>query len=637
MKKLETVLKKCIEPLRGDAELQEELEQELRSHLEAGVEHFERGGKTPDEAEDLAVQTFGDPETVGRELLDANRPRLKRRLRFRLAVKILFLPILALAAWFAIDTRSLAPLYALSEFSGGGIIQLLYVPSFLRNPPSGKAPVDPLNDMAVRPLEPESRAFYEKRKQEPLVRASYLLGVFEQETGWDQSRLAAEQREQLRRDLAEAKRMEPDNALYDYMDGWLLLRQALTVQSRPKYQSEITLLDREKLDRAMACFKMGLTKAHFITYTEPLLLQSLQLRGTPKDFGDLMNVIAVSAAARLPYLHAMRNQIQATIWYGKQLLAEGKYEEAAFFLNSYKKLARQMNDNAFSLIDELVIDAVGNIGAQALVEAALPADKAEAERQLEQIKTARQDFEKRRKQNDSNTSQLVTTHGGILTGMLVPAIGGELTKEELMPELKLSYNLMDLTALGIGIPVLALFILLHLFFLLLLQRKGARIIVLSRGDYLWFFAVGILLPLAIYWLVSRIDFIGGRDYSPQVAPWRWIAQYAWFFGGIPIWSAVVFLRRLRRSRHGKKIPHNQVLANVLPALVLTLFVLVLVQRPLLWMEQRYQVRQDRQFNYGDEVGPLGFTRIEAQTVRKMQETNREVYSELVGKPIKIQP
>ena len=51
------------------------LAQELGQHLEDQRDHFLKEGKSPEEAERLAVQDMGDPVTVGTELDRVHRPR----------------------------------------------------------------------------------------------------------------------------------------------------------------------------------------------------------------------------------------------------------------------------------------------------------------------------------------------------------------------------------------------------------------------------------------------------------------------------------------------------------------------------------------------------------------------------------
>ncbi|MDQ3604915.1 MAG: permease prefix domain 1-containing protein, partial [Gemmatimonadota bacterium] len=69
-------------PLRSRELAEQELDEEIRLHLELRIEQLERQGLGPDEARAEALRRFGPPEEA-RRLLQRAAQRRERRLRVR--------------------------------------------------------------------------------------------------------------------------------------------------------------------------------------------------------------------------------------------------------------------------------------------------------------------------------------------------------------------------------------------------------------------------------------------------------------------------------------------------------------------------------------------------------------------------
>lgn len=96
----------CTKSLSDDAELRQQVEQELIDHLEdAFAEEREKG--TADEALKNALRRFGNPEKLSSLLAESNARRLSRHARIRCVVRWLALPLLIIGAVLCIDIRSI--------------------------------------------------------------------------------------------------------------------------------------------------------------------------------------------------------------------------------------------------------------------------------------------------------------------------------------------------------------------------------------------------------------------------------------------------------------------------------------------------------------------------------------------------
>lgn len=86
--RIEEVVKRSSEPLKDDWTLEQEVAQELRTHLEDKCAELEGEGNSPEESVKKAIGEFGDPDEIGRGLLGANFRRMKLRGKLKAVLRI---------------------------------------------------------------------------------------------------------------------------------------------------------------------------------------------------------------------------------------------------------------------------------------------------------------------------------------------------------------------------------------------------------------------------------------------------------------------------------------------------------------------------------------------------------------------
>ncbi len=610
--------------LAGDAELRDEVRTELESHLEASADAWRAAGREPREAERLACEAFGDPEQIGPRLAAANFRRMKLRARIRLAVKVLFLPALLLALWAGISLRDLTALRWLRVFTEQSAMR---VPS----PSLGEQWADPALAAIQGGDREAARRAYDDHRLDPVCRAAWLLEEFRR-----RSEDSVAERAGLTAELETARRLEPDNALFDYLLAALNFDRAAAV-TRPKdAPTTLEVLDRELLDRAMAHVRSGVLKPYCETYIAEALRRKL---GPPDEHADMLtalNRVEIAAQTWLPQLSAIRQFGYALPAYGILLYREGQTADAEFYCNAVAPYILQYNETVFTLIEELALRGVAASAQRTLeafvLETGRP-DLAEAIGEYYAAAAAAWAAFDDARRNDRNSLTLAE-HGGFLAGLLYPPVTETLTADFLRPELQLSYNLLDSALLTATLVFWSVLLLIGMAWELLFRSRNCYLILPPWRDCLKFLLAGILAPLALYWLISRFDPIGGRDWSLRFNLWRYLVQCLVPALGIPLWSAWIYRRTIRKffRRTGRGRPDPALLGlNARVARLAALLVIGVCLGTLLRLEQRYYAAQDQ----APGRVTSGFTAPEKRMIERLKSDCRRVFRELPAEALPL--
>ncbi len=631
MNPFEAIIKQCTKPLKDDTELQRKVALELESHLDAGTEEFLSKGESQEEAEKHAVQAFGDPEVIGQKLLFANFFRLKRRARIRLAIKVLLIPALLIAFLLTIDVRSLVVVSNLNP-----ALSSSFLTSFVSFSKRGRQDI---RDVEFPP--DKAKKTYEEHIDDPVYRINYLLSFYARKD-WKND---PEKRAYLTLELKRARELEPDNACFSYLLADIELSDAVKVQSNgTKQPPTIQILNPEAFERGMAEVKRGLTQKYLKTYFAEILQLKLGPYKPDKDLIDVIQEFSISAGMFIHSLQPISKLPYLMAYYGNQRARANDPASADLFLNGYKTLGKQVNENACTLVEVLKISGyasdMGKILPEIYNSLNRPDLAQEAEQQLAIMKQPRLDFKASLDKYSENNRKMLVERAGILTSLFTPMFGAPITGEDLRPELKVSYNLVDATVLAIAGTAATLLILFVLFMWLVFRRKNCYIILLSGKESAKYLLWGIICPLLIFLLITRIDVISGRDYSLQVNNIRLIIQYVYLLLLMPLWSICYYLRLLRRhyrKANGSKLPFNLGLGNLIPALVVLLLFTGGILRPLLRAEQKHYIRQEGHILWKENENPTNFTRSEALAVEELKKRNREALNEILKHPVKLEP
>lgn len=319
--------------------------------------------------------------------------------------------------------------------------------------------------------------------------------------------------------LARAAEREPDNCRYDWMRAALILDEAAECES-PETDEEQTdwlsyfkIKDREKLDQAMVLLRQGAAKPYYHSYMGDMMRERIKVFGEVENFIQAMERTGVSAGSLLPDVSKMRNLAKTSAYYAFLLESEGKNKEAAVYAMLWRDLATKMQEDSFTLIEVLVINAVIGLGgdmAPPLFQKLGQPEKAdEVRRMAEEWASPVRDW---RENRGNNLDKRLREKGGVLDGLLLSSLGETMPETELTAGRLLDYHLVDS------------FMIRFLPFLFSCPLLGACLILwrwkagpgdsenrLKAGENAAVFFLGALTPLAVWRLLTLVDLFGGRN------------------------------------------------------------------------------------------------------------------------------
>ncbi len=629
--RLEKIISECTLPLSDDRELSLDVAQELRSHLLEKCEELNREGLSEAEAVDAAVKDFGDSAEISESLYRANLPRFKFRAKLRLALKLLFFPLFIFSLYWALDFRLLEGVSVLCE----GVLMH----------DVGKAQSDPLYVLSRKmasfrsfsshaPADRIMRRILKKRRKltadEALILSAerIVTGTEEEPSrkiAWQkaicqrfpdnkaylanyvQHLLAYSEADDIIAEIINARSIDPENAAYDYILCAVLLKQAL--QAAQKWEKSdppekfYLLRDRERLDWAMQELRNGMRKPFFRLYTLEMFHERMKILQLPQDYVGQLQRLVFSAEILLPILNVERNILRATTFYAELLQKEGKSDDAEFYLDAWKHIVPQFNDDSFTLIAQMVIGS----GLNEQYKSALYRNDM---RRAQELKTAAEPMNSwRAKSSEWETDPLLRKSTGFLSSILFrPLKGGVLAPEQLAPERNLTYTLMDTAALSLQASLIMIFLLGNAAMLFFLYLRGQRpfLILPPWRTMLRVLLLGLVLPLGLYLLYSRVDFLGGHNYNIAYNMPRFLIGIIFFilipprlFVGL-YWQA---LKRRGQELGYRRLPLATCLLNLLVAGLAALFLISGGMRPIIAYEQKHYVETDKLIFNGEYFSP----------------------------------
>lgn len=504
--------------LKGDRELQLDVQAELRSHIEEYRREAEANGATPEAAAEQAVKAMGPIADIAAGLEQANRRRMRLRALVRLAAQWLLAPLAVAVAILTTDWGVPLAIQAVGGMVGSSIRIPFVDPNMPLVRLRGLTPDQLLvlhGDKAKPNMLAQQKAIWDRWPENKVYLHNYVtyLQTASASPGQtpDQAKFA------LGAELARLQARDPDNARFDYLRAGLLLKQAVEDKPREvkaadgttRKESETVVTNRAALDQAMALFKAGLNKPEFRRYTRELAVERLAILGQPTSLLEQIAQTALLAGLLLPDIAHLRNLERKAIFYGELLAGEGRREEADVFLRAHLRFAPQINNDAFTLIDVLVIGAIAQMGeerASAVYEKL--GDKAAAERLRAEsalLAAPVRQWKERVKQSNGTT---LRKQGSILAGMLLPALGESPTPDQLKPARMVEYVVAE----GIVLIILSFVLLIVMIVAALAAiyyrwmrpgRTASLLLLPEIGELARLLVVSVFLPLLGYYVVTR--------------------------------------------------------------------------------------------------------------------------------------
>ncbi len=371
-----------------------------------------------------------------------------------------------------------------------------------------------------------AKELHEAYPADKIYLANYIINSVVFEKVATESQIETDSQKMLKK-LNYAEKIDPKNALYNYLKASILFSGALVLErSKNKVfgYRDHKIVDQKKLNLALNEFQKGLAKPYYRTYTFDLMKQRVKiLMPNPVSFDDHIQKITIEANTMLPYLGIMRNltrQVRTAIIYNYN---QKKYQECEKLINTWKPFTQQqLNDSDF-LISYLVTKAISGIYLDT-------ASKYYHERKNKKLAAY---YDKKIainkvRPNKKGTCDFKLSHNriGFLGGWLLPAISIFETQEDLnaklYPDNIVGYKLIEQFFVA-GLSVFLFFIILVYALVQGFSKNDAQYIKFNNKELLLIIGAGLIAPLAIYLTITNIDVLSGREFSlafnrPKIIP-----------------------------------------------------------------------------------------------------------------------
>ena len=292
--------------LEVDRELYLDVGQELRAHLEDSAEEFRQAGYGEEDASSSAAKALGDPDELAETLWRANRFRMRIRGILRWTARATLMPaailiVIALAVGVAAvvwpDTPKSVPASWLADLTEDERFIFLG------------------DDNGGGKLE-RAKSIADRWPDNPIYYSHYVIEVLNQvdrqKIQKDPSYVA-----ELLGVLGKGERIDPENALYNFLKASLLLEASsrLTMdemrpyrpyertkngQLSPKYCWKIEIHDLTTFQRALSEFYSGLPKSSFTRYWHKMEELRLALLDHPKRLSTAFHQLIVPGETSVP-------------------------------------------------------------------------------------------------------------------------------------------------------------------------------------------------------------------------------------------------------------------------------------------------------------------------------------------------
>lgn len=510
MSRIDETLDGCVQPLRRDPEIALDVRRELAGHLE---EHLDAGM-----SEEEALHRFGDPGEIGTGLFQANFKRLKLRAKVRLAVMILAVPAAIGALFFSINFRFWAGVEQFLDFFDGQEHSSLMqgVHSFASIFSRGGQRLSPEEAIlvygdrsrgATASLSAEANAQYAIMELDPgsrVFRAHAILALLADDS--------ADKRPFQIAEVEKARAFEPENALYDFLLAALFLKDALEFPVTDEEPFQIR--DRALLDRAMALFRTGLAKPYCRTYIREMAeKRNAVIHRRITDFASAIERLNcyIHQLPWTSFVSSCQTLGQALPFYGEQLNAEGRRSDGEFFLDAWKPFTRRILEDENTVYAYFAVSTILR-NQRDCARAPIPTTReqelnracAPGERYIKQIRAGRK---------AQKTGWL---GAGFLTSFfLLPTDWTTPLPEMLTSGRRLDYVFANGVMLQL-LNMLGCFILcwyaIGMLWALLRGRPGF-LLTFSRRDVIRITAWGVLVPVALFFVLMELTPLGGRSYG----------------------------------------------------------------------------------------------------------------------------
>ncbi|MHB0936941.1 MAG: permease prefix domain 1-containing protein [Armatimonadota bacterium] len=552
--------------LQADREVYRDVTQELHSFLEDKAERYRREGHDDEESITLAKKAFGSPLDVASELLNANRGRLRLRAAFRIAFGALIVPLaifLALYVGYGRVARLQAMGARLLDSSYDNTTTLPTVPLFenrdIRNLIKGDEDLL-IPDQQMRNAE-SIRQYWEAHRGEPGSHIYYAYYTIYATTG---GRNLSEVDPAVIKILRQGEQVEPDNALYNMLLAEHYLTRGMI--SASERQGKDVMLGDELRDRQ--AFELGLTelrkaakKPYYRTYQMQIMRQKLNALPRPLLTEDYLRYLNLASHELFPQYARLRDLARKTPGCARLLAAEGRTAEAEAVMDTWQPLSRLLAEDSDTIIGALVATAVAKIvteeGAKVytqLGESEKAGAALAAYKRVTQLldggnasANSARVYQPTKRNTPASAEVLLPVFAKMASGV-PPVTAHDITPLRMHEHVLIEEAAVQLLQVLFVLALLGMLMQGAIWHYRLRRAASVPLLLLPPAKEilraLWW---GIVLPLAVYWLYSRLPIIGGREYSFKYMGLRFGAEML-IVGILALWIPARLIGRYVRRR-----------------------------------------------------------------------------------------
>lgn len=263
--KLHRVSEIAASGLKDDPELYLSVKREIEVHLQESTERLENAGQDHDKAVETALEKFGSPAETADAIFKTNKKRLKLRARLR----FLLISLMPLAA-LVMMVFSILPEWKNLQITR----EMFYSVYKCRDKAASLAGID-LKKLTKEQLLLLDNNWAELHKMFPDNKAYFANYFMISNKTWPWTNGYTIKRPPITpRWLKKARKIDPGNALYDYMAAQELLYQGS--KSRRTFSAG-AICDPIKLMEALPYYIAGLRQQFYRNYRDEIIKQRIKL------------------------------------------------------------------------------------------------------------------------------------------------------------------------------------------------------------------------------------------------------------------------------------------------------------------------------------------------------------------------
>jgi len=574
--KLDDCVRALTKRLGMDRELQRDISQELKSHLEEAVEECKQAGMDEDESIESALKHFGSSEELVNQIWQANRGRIRIRSIIRWFLRVTLVP----AALIFTVLYVLEPYLYSRTIIGAMKYQKATAPiwtSWVQERWLSEQDLFILyGDKTLTDNVARQESIAKRFPDDTVYYANYVNTYLNVHKKKIENKNSIEFTEILSM-LDKGESLEPDNAFYNYLKASLMMEALSTLEDDPKHTFEI--IDREGKIQTKTCYKVlindrpmfekgikeylrGNNKRFYNTHIFDMAERRLAIIRPTENLLELTHRVSIMAAELLPELSYNRAMFRCVWAYANVLVDEGRQEEVLPLLETMREPGRKIGGSSRTLIEILVARACQSImlgNAQSIYERIGMAEKAETVKQeaVKENLLFNSFYGKRFYSEDE-----INKHGGAMVALLAPALMG--FDLPLAPMRTLEQALFETGMVGYLLVVYCLLLvfcgLLTFWGLWSSRKKGNAPMLYFIG---WkrlteIVLVSLVIPFGLYVIYTRFMPFGGREYGSNYVFNR-LSMEVVLFITIIFWSTLITAYRAIRGRAleaGLEVPES---------------------------------------------------------------------------------